>query len=182
MTTVDGSIAADVAMPVQDTIGGDVLAHLSAQIDSARRLLGSILRQGAAIRARKVDDVLACMADIKSEMEFRARLEEVRTALLMRAGTMLGLDPAGVTLEAIATLMDNGEASQARSRSAELRGLLGEIAREHGVNRALMRQELSFLDHLTRLIGAEPEAGYKPGESARPGSERAAHRVLDLQA
>ena len=168
-------------------IGTEVLAHLSAQIDSARRLLGSILEQGAAIRARKVESVLACMADVKAEMELRARLEEARTVLLTHAGAMLGVEAAGVTLDAIATLMPADEAAEARARSAELRGLLGEIAREHGINRALMRQELAFLDHLTRLIGAEPEAGYRPGgttdsNGARPGGERTGHRVLDLQA
>jgi hypothetical protein len=45
----------------------------------------------------------------------------------------------------------------ARERSAELRGLLAEIAREHGINRALMRQELAFLSHLTRLVGNDAE-------------------------
>jgi hypothetical protein len=65
-------------------------------------------------------------------------------------------------------------------RSAELRGLLAEIAREHGINRALMRQELNFLSHLTRVLGQEPEAGYRPpgGGGAAPPS----HRALDLQA
>jgi len=84
-------------------------------------------------------------------------------------------------------LMGTAEADLARARSAELRGLLAEIAREHGVNRALMRQELAFLDHLTRLIGAEPQTGYRPpapaGSSpaaARPSSSP--HRVLNVQA
>jgi hypothetical protein len=60
--------------------------------------------------------------------------------------------------------------------------LLAEIAREHGINRALMRQELAFLAHLTRLVGQEPEPGYgRPGGSA--GAPVApVHRVLDLQA
>ena len=56
--------------------------------------------------------------------------------------------------------MTPGAATAAMQRSAELRGLLSEIAREHGINRALMRQELTFLSHLTRLIGQEPEARY----------------------
>jgi transposase-like protein len=70
-------------------------------------------------------------------------------------------------------------------RSAELRGLLSEIAREHGINRALMRQELTFLSHLTRLIGQEPEAGYaRPGanSTASAPSAPAVYRALDLQA
>jgi hypothetical protein len=70
-------------------------------------------------------------------------------------------------------------------RSAELRGLLSEIAREHGINRALMRQELTFLSHLTRLIGQEPEAGYgRPGASQTASAPSAppVYRALDLQA
>ena len=83
-----------------------------------------------------------------------------------------------------------GRGRGARERSAELRGLLAEIAREHGINRALMRQELAFLDHLTRLIGggATPTPGYRPPPSGRRHAPTAApprrpgHRVLDLQA
>ncbi|MEN3279641.1 MAG: hypothetical protein V7607_781, partial [Solirubrobacteraceae bacterium] len=74
----------------------------------------------------------------------------------------------------------------ARARSAELRGLLAEIARVHGINRALMRQEMAFLDHLTRMIGQEPQTGYRPpAPGAGPAGPRPAatrHRVLDLQA
>jgi hypothetical protein len=162
----------------------EVLAHLDAQIVSARRLLECILRQGAAVRSREVDGVLAAMTEIQAEMGARSRLETERAGLLTRAGAALGLSPAGVTLEALTQLMAPDEADMARARSAELRGLLAEIAREHGVNRALMRQELSFLDHLTRMIGQEPQAGYRPptaagGLAGRPSSP---HRVLDLQA
>ena len=72
-----------------------------------------------------------------------------------------------------------------RERSAELRGLLAEIAREHGINRALMRQELAFLSHLTRLDRQRARAGLparrrsprQPGATAPP-----AYRALDLQA
>jgi hypothetical protein len=70
----------------------------------------------------------------------------------------------------------------ARQRSAELRGLLAEIAREHGINRALMRQELAFLAHLTRLVGHEPEPGYGPAGATPPTAPAPVHRVLDLQA
>ena len=173
-------------MPGAEDLGGRTLLHLRAQIESARRLLGAVLNQGAAIRARKVDHVLGCMAEIKSEMDLRGQLEEDRTDLLVRAGQRLGVHPAGVTLDGMASLMSEPEAAEARSRSAELRGLLGEVAREHGVNRALMRQELAFLDHLTRLIGQEPEGGYRPSAAApgRPDREDAAgpYRVLDLRA
>jgi hypothetical protein len=167
-------------------IGAEVLDHLQAQIVSARRLLECILRQGVAVRAREVDGVLASMTEIQAEMGARSRMEHERAALLQRAGVALGLNPAGVTLEAIAQLMAPAEAELARARSAELRGLLAEIAREHGVNRALMRQELAFLDHLTRLIGAEPQTGYRPPTpagapaAARPAAAR--HRVLNVQA
>jgi FlgN protein len=160
-------------------MGRDVLAHLDEQLASARRLLGTILAQGEAIREKRVEGVVARLAEIKTEMELRERLEQDRTQLLTRAGMELGVDPAGVTLDGLTRLMSPVEAEAARSSSAELRGLLAEIAREHGINRALMRQELAFLDHLMRLMGGEPEDGYRPGADATPKTN---HRVLDLQA
>ena len=162
------------------TFGGEVLAHLDAQLVSARRLLASVLAQGAAIREREVEGVLARLAEMRSEMALRGRLEEDRARLLIRAGTTLGVEPAGVTLEGLTRLMTPSEADVARERSGELRGLLSEIAREHGINRALMRQELAFLDHLVRLIGQEPEAGYSP--AAAGGGAPAAHHVVNFQA
>ena len=60
---------------------------------------------------------------------------------------------------------------------------LGEVGRRHQVNRALMKQELAFLEHLTRLLGSEEESGYsRPGEGETLSPRAAAHRVLDLQA
>jgi hypothetical protein len=164
-------------------LGAKVIEHLDEQITSARRLLGSILAQGKAIRDQDVEIVVARLADIKTEMELRGRLEADRTDLLTRAGVNLGVPPAAVTLEGLTTLMAPVEAASARERSAELRGLLDEIAREHGINRALMRQELAFLDHLMRLVGGEPEAGgYGPQTGAAPATPPSKHRVLDLQA
>ena len=167
--------------PTTTVLGAEVLDHLQAQIVSARRLLECILRQGVAVRAREVDGVLASMTEIQAEMGARGRLEHERAALLTRAGQALGLAPQGVTLEAMTRLMAPAEGDAARARSAELRGLLAEIARVHGINRALMRQEMAFLDHLTRMIGAEPQTGYRP-PAAAAGSVPARHRVLDLQA
>jgi hypothetical protein len=163
----------------------ELLAHLDTQIASAKRLLATILEQGAAIRARDVETVLGKLAEIQTEMGRRGRLEQDRTALLQRAGQALGVGPAAVTLERMCTLITPAAAQSAHERSAELRGLLAEIAREHGINRALMRQEMAFLDHLTRLIGHEPQAGYRPpasGGARPPRTAPARHRVLDLQA
>ena len=171
-------IAAPEQRRVDPQLSSTLLAHLDEQIASARRLYGSILAQGQAIRGRDVEAVIARLSDVKTEMSLRATLEEQRTDVLVRAGVALGVPAPNVTLDAITTLMPPHQAAQARQRSAELRGLLAEIAREHGINRALMRQELSFLDHLTRLIGQEPEAGYGPA-----GADKApTHRVVDAQA
>lgn len=167
----------------------DLLTHLDAQIASSRKLLGLVLEQGAAVRDRDADAVVALMGRIQSEMARRGALEARRTALLREAGAALSRPPHEVTLEALCTLVSAGAGELARSRSAELRGLLAEIAREHGINRALMRQELAFLSHLTRLMGAEPEAGaYAPpagaarAAAAAASASSAGHRVLDLQA
>jgi len=176
------------AVATRGALGADVIAHLDAQIASARRLLDLVLRQGVAIRNQQVDEVLARMSDLQREMELRAGLEQQRTQLLDRAGAQLGVAGHAITLEAMISLMAPEEAEPARTRSAELRGLLAEVQREHTVNRALMRQELAFLDHLTRMMSGEDDLGYRrPGEHAGPSLRVAApaqttHRVLDLEA
>jgi len=151
-------------------IAGDVLAHLDGQISSARKLLTHVLRQSGAIRRRDVDGVLATMTDIQGEMASRTRLESERSELLWRTGSMLGVPAEAITLSELTSLMDDADADEARARSAELRGLLAEVEREHTINRALMRQEMSFLEHLTRMLGLAPDAGgYGPGGSTGPG-------------
>lgn len=160
----------------------ELLVHLDRQIESARRLLGFVLAQGAAIRARDVDAVLARLGDVQTEMVGRAKLESERTGLLQRAGAALGVLPTEVTVERLCALVTPEAARAALERSAELRGLLSEIAREHGINRALMRQELAFLSHLTRVLGQQPEPGYRPPGGAGAPAAPPVHRALDLQA
>src|SRR5215210_6442367 len=145
----------------------ELLAHLDAQLASARRLLGLVLDQGKAIRVRDVDGVLGKLAEVQTEMGRRGSL---------------GVPATEVTLERLCLLVTPGAADAARERSAELRGLLAEIAREHGINRALMRQELAFLSHLTRLVSSEAEPGYDPtGATGTPGGWGSNHHVLDLR-
>jgi hypothetical protein len=171
---------------VSSVLEAELLVHLDTQMASARKLLALVLEQGKAIRARDVDVVLARLADVQTEMGRRGGLEHDRAGLLQRAGLALGVPAAQVTFEGLCALVSPAAAGKARERSAELRGLLAEIAREHGINRALMRQELAFLAHLTRLVGHEPESGYGRPAGAN-GSAPAAgsaplYRVLDLQA
>jgi hypothetical protein len=170
---------------VTTMLEAELLAHLDAQIASAKRLLATILEQGAAIRERDVESVLGKLAEIQTEMGRRGRLEQDRTGLLQRAGHALGVGAAEVTLERMCSLITPTAARNAEERSAELRGLLAEIAREHGINRALMRQELSFLAHLTRLVGGEPQPAYMPrpaATAAHQGGAPPAYRVLDTKA
>jgi hypothetical protein len=170
---------------VSTVLEAELLVHLDTQINSARRLLGLVLEQGKAIRGRDVDAVLGKLTEVQSEMGRRGNLEQDRAALLQRAGAALGVPAAQVTLERLCSLVTPAAAETARQRSAELRGLLAEIAREHGINRALMRQELAFLAHLTRLIGQDTEPGYSRPDAGGPGAAPSAppiHRALDLQA
>jgi len=156
-------------------IEAELLAHLDRQVASARGLLAHVLEQGAAIRAQDVDAVLRHLSEIQTEMGRRGTLEAERTGLLQRAGMALGMAASQVTLESLCQIITPEAARAAVERSAELRGLLAEIAREHGINRALMRQELAFLAHLTRLIGQEPEPGYRPpgtGDAPLPAAGR----------
>jgi FlgN protein len=171
------------ALVPQTSLGDDLVGHLDAQIASARRLLDAVLRQGQAIRARQVEDVLARLTDIQAEMGRRAALEAHRAAILTAAGSALGIPPHTVTLEALSQLLAPAQATVAAERSAQLRGLLAEITREHAINRALMRQELAFLDHLMRELGGELDTGYAPpaNGAGRP-APRAPFRTLDLEA
>lgn len=161
-----------------------LLSHLDAQVLSSRRLLEVVLRQGTAIRERDAAVVVALTAELHAEMSRRGALETQRTELLRDAATALALPLAEVTLEDVCSLVSAGAGELARHRSAELRGLLAEVGREHGINRALMRQELSFLSHLTRLIGGDPEPGYAPpaAGATSPAGAVGGHRLLDLQA
>jgi hypothetical protein len=173
----------NAALVPHTSLGDELVAHLDAQIASAQRLLDGVLRQGQAIRARQVEEVLARLTDIQAEMGRRAALEAHRAAILTAAGTALGIPPHTVTLEALSQLLHPGQATAAAERSARLRGLLTEITREHAINRALMRQELAFLDHLMRELGGELDTGYAPpaNGAGRP-APRAPFRTLDLEA
>jgi hypothetical protein len=168
-------------------LADDVVGHLDAQIASARRLLSAVLRQGQSIRAREVEEVMGRLADIQAEMGRRAALEGTRNAILTAAGSALSIPPHTVTIESLAQLLPPAHAAAALERSAQLRGLLAEVVREHAINRVLMRQELSFLDHLMRELGAEPDTGYAnlSGRSMAQAPARgpqASFRTLDLQA
>lgn len=182
-----------------NAFGAEVLAHLDAQLASGRRLLAHVLGQSRAIREKDVATVLVQLEEIQAEMERRAGLEQERARLLTRAGQALGVPAHVVTLDAMGQLLGDAMAAAARERSGELRGLLEEIAREHRANRALMKQELAFLDHLMRQLGAggDETGGYgvdampasasrQPylpvGRAAADAPTSSALRALDLQA
>jgi hypothetical protein len=178
-----------VSLVLDTTLGPAVIGHLDVQLTSARRLLDLVLRQGQAIRAQDVETVLARVGEIQGEMERRGALERDRSRLLEQAGVALGIPGHAVTLHALTSLMSPTDARQAWERSAELRGLLAEIAREHGTNRSLMRQELAFLDHLTRLMSpGHADTGYRPPADAAvavpspTASTGVRLRTLDLSA
>lgn len=167
-----------------DTIlTGEVIAHLDAQLVAARRLLGVVLEQGAAIRNRDVRSVVQLTGLLQAELHRRRLLENERMLLLARAGVRLGSNPASITVGMLETVMHPESAQLAAARSAELRGLLEEIRREHYVNRALMSQELAFLDHLLKLAGLGGDESYNAGGDrlATTAADVTGHRVLDLE-
>jgi hypothetical protein len=163
---------------------GEVIAHLDAQLVAARKLLGIVLEQGAAIRRRDVQNVVALTGLLQAELQRRVLLERDRARLLERAGARLGIPATAVSMSLLQPLLDPVRAPEAAARSAELRGLLEQVGREHHVNRALMNQELAFLDHLLRLADADRHLGYdSAGDHQRMNAPRlgARHRVLDLE-
>jgi phage host-nuclease inhibitor protein Gam len=152
--------------------------HMQRQLESSRRLLEIVLLQSAAIRRQDVETVLASLADVQAEMGFRARLEVEREQLLNSAAAAHGVAPETVELETLLQGVPAAEAQQARAMSAELQGLLKEIGRVHEQNRILLRQELTFLDHLMRVLSNTPQAGYSPnGWSSVPQS----HNVVNAR-
>jgi len=166
-------------------LAADVLAHLDAQIASARSLLEVVLEQGAAIRVRDVQTVVRLAGILRGEMGRRQLLEEERSRLLARSGERLGVPAEAVTLGLLSTLMDVAAAERASARSAELRGLLHELQREHSCNRALMQIELGFLDHLMGMLSLDGVNGYDTHGSSKPITRSRPHgalHVLDLHA
>lgn len=137
-----------------------LLEHIDKQIRSSQRLLQIVIAQGAAIRRRDVEGVLARLGDVQVEMAHRHRLELERDDLIRQAAAALGRDEADVDLESILALVPADVGSVARRKSAELKGLLSEVGRIHEQNRVLIRQELAFLDHLMRVLAGTPQAGY----------------------
>jgi FlgN protein len=167
------------------SLGDDVLSHLAAQIGSAERLLEIVLEQGKAIRGRDVHAVVRLAGLLHGEISRREALDRERAELLRRCGARLGVAAEGVTVTGLAALMDGEMAAQALARSAQLRGLLHELQREHMLNRALMKVELSFLDHLMRTLSLDGAPIYDASglEASAPASASSGGlRVLDLQA
>jgi hypothetical protein len=168
-----------------DPLAAEVIDHLGAQIASARGLLGVVLEQGAAIRAREVQAVVRLAGILRGEISRRQLIEEDRERLLSRCGERLGIGAHEVTLTRLQTLMSPAQAEQAGARSAELQGLLHELQREHATNRALMQIELGFLDHLLGMLSLDGVSGYDPRGSStaitRPRPTGSLH-VLDLKA
>ena len=161
----------------------EVVAHLEAQLVAARRLLQVVLEQGAAIRNRDVRGVVALTGVLHAELQHRQLLETERLALLERAGVRLGISGGSITMALLETLMDGDSALVAGARSSELRGLLEVVQREHHVNRALMSQELAFLDHLLKLAGVAGDESYNAGGDrlATTAAQTTGHRVFDLE-
>jgi flagellar biosynthesis/type III secretory pathway chaperone len=134
--------------------------HLERQLESNRRLLKIVRAQSEAIKVQDVQTVLARLADVQHEMVKRAQMERERDGLLQTAAQVLRVPADQVTLDMLLTLTPEPTATRVRALSAELKGLLAEVARIHRQNRVLIRQELLFLDHLMRVMSGAPQAGY----------------------
>lgn len=174
--------------PARDAgLAADVLSHLAAQIGSAERLLEIVLKQGAAIRERDVHAVVRLAGIMHGELSRREAIDLERSELLARSGAMLGVAPETVTITGLGALMGGASAAEAQVRSAKLRGLLHELQREHLVNRALMKVELSFLDHLMRTLSLDDAPPYDASGSGGGGAANAhgagaGLHMLDLEA
>ena len=152
--------------------------HLERQVASSKRLLATVLAQREAIKAQDVETVLARLSDVQQEMVKRTQLERERDSLLGAASAALGIPADRITLEDVLRLVPEPDRTSARKLSAELRGCLAEVARVHGQNRVMIRQELSFLDHLMRVLSGTPEGGYS---SVGATSAPAPRNIVDMR-
>ena len=148
-----------------------LVEHLERQLTSAQRLLQVVIAQRDAIRAQDVEAVLARLSDVRQEMTRRLQLEKERDAILDHAAATLGRPAADLTLEMLLALVPAAEAARARELSSHLRRTLSETAHIHGQNRVLIRQELSFLDHLMRVLSGTPEGAYSAGGGSAAGPQ-----------
>jgi hypothetical protein len=168
---------------VDPMLTGEILTHLNTQLASARRMLAVVLEQATAIRQRAIPNIVRLAGALQAEMHRREVIEIEREELMQRAGARLAVSPADVTIAMLTTVMDEDSALVARNRTTELRDMLEEIRREHETNRALMHQELAFLDHLLRLAGGA--GGYdSAGErvSSKKRNRMMRQPVFDLDA
>ena len=140
----------------------ELVTHLDRQVRLTRRLLEIVVSQATAIRERDVETVLSKLAELQGEMVQRAQLEQERDGLMQRSAALLRIDPAEVDIDALVTLETPDDAVVARDLSGVLKGLLSETARVHDRNRVLIRQELSFLAHLMRMLSGTMRSGYSP--------------------
>ncbi len=169
-----------------DALAHDVLAHLQAQIASVQRLLEIVLEQGVAIRARDVHEVVRLAGLLHGELSRREQIERQRTLLLASAAARLGIEPGQVSVTRLTAQMQPAAADAVNERSARLRGLLQELRAVHACNRAVMKIELSFLDHLMQSLALDQRThGYDGRGATHAGAHGATHgalHVLDLQA
>ena len=155
-----------------------LVEHLERQLASNRRMLQIVLAQSEAIKVQDVQGVLARLAEVQQEMVQRSQIERERDALLGNAAQVLRVPADQVTLDMLLQLTPEPTATRVRVLSAELKGLLAEVARIHRQNRVLIRQELLFLDHLMRVMSGAPQAGYTSVDHTTPAQPA---NLIDLK-
>jgi hypothetical protein len=146
----------------------ELLTHLEAQVASAERLLATVNAQTEAIKRQDVQVLLARLGDVQAELTVRKRLELERDRLINAAAVRLQVPADQIDLEAMLVGAPPEIASRARVLSGQLRTVLARVQQVHGANRVLIRQELTFVDHLLRVISGIPQAGYSAGGWTAP--------------
>jgi hypothetical protein len=141
----------------------DLIAHLEAQVASAERLLATVNAQTEAIKTQDVPTLLARLGDVQSELSLRKALELERDQLINAAAVRRQAPVDTIDLEAMLDGLPPDICARARVLSTQLRSGLARVQQIHVSNRALIRQELTFVDHLLRVLSGVPQAGYSPG-------------------
>jgi hypothetical protein len=141
----------------------ELITHLEAQIASAERLLATVLAQTEAIKTQDVPALMARLGDVQAELGVRKQLELDRERLIQAAAARRAVAVTTVDFEALIEGTPPETAGTARMLSTHLRTVLARVAQVHANNRILIRQELTFVDHLVRVLSGTPQPGYSPG-------------------
>ena len=108
-------------------------------------------------RRRTCRTLLARLGDVQTELGVRKQLELERERLIQRRGRPPRASrPSRSTSRRCSTASPPTRAPAPARSARTCAAVLAQVAQVHGSNRVLIRQELTFVDHLLRVLSGTP--------------------------